>query len=384
MLRRNLFTQLCQITYPLIQAPMSPVTSPELVATVSNAGGLGSIAGARMTGEQLEKEIARVRSLTTNTFAVNLFISPDEHEFNRFLPLIESTRKELKNLLHSKRWSNFPIDIDAIVVQPPKNLYPEQIEVIFEQRIPLLSFTFGCVSDKIIERCKQLGILLMGTATTPHEAIYLQQKGCDAICLQGSEAGGHRGSFLTNDDETIEKSTIGLLSLLSQTKQFIDADSYPLVVAGGIMNGHDLANVLMSGASAVQMGTRFLTCDESKTLVPKHHQDLLLNAKNGIDRLRKTVLTRAYTGKPARGIQTAITDHFSNFNKQIIPVLPWQIQSQLVLPISQEAAKIGHTDFMQLWAGQNYTYCSSQPATTIVHQVIREAREIADHQLIIG
>ena len=261
-------------------------------------------------------------------------------------------------------------------VKPPKDLFPEQVEVILNEKVSVLSFTFGYLPDNIVRKCKQLDIRLIGTATTVKEAVFLKETGCDAVCLQGSEAGGHRGSFLTSDLETIEQSTIGLQSLLSQTTQFIDPTSYPLIAAGGLMDGYGLANAIISGASGVQMGTRFLTCNEITKLVPEAHRRLLLEAKNDINKLRPTVLTRAYTGKPARGIRTAITDHFcANENKENI-ILPWQIQSQLVLPLCKFAAETKQVDFMQLWAGQNYARCDSQSAAAIVNQVIEQAHNI--------
>ena len=144
-----------------------------------------------------------------------------------------------------------------------------------------------------------------------------------------------------------------------------------MIAAGGIMDGAGLVNALTSGASGVQMGTRFLACHESKKLVPEAHRRLLLEAKSDINEVRPTVLTRAYTGKPARGIRTMITDQFG---EKII--LPWQYQAQLVLPLCKYAAETKQIDFMQLWAGQNYTRCEDQSATEIIHQVIREAKEI--------
>ena len=380
MFGNNLFTKLCQIAYPLIQAPMSPLTSPELVASVSNAGGLGTIAAARMTGDQLQREIATVRSLTTKPFGVNLFIPPKDASAELSVRAIEQARKQLKELLKDKRLIDCSIDVDAIVVRPAKELFAEQVEVIFQERIPVFSFTFGCLSKKLIERGQQLDIRLVGTATTAQEAVFLKDNGCDAICLQGSEAGGHRGSFLSDDRDTIEQSTIGLQSLLSQTAQFIDPRSYPLIAAGGLMDGYGLVHALTAGASAVQMGTRFLTCDESAKLVPQAHRRLLLDAKHQIHQLRPTVLTRAYTGKPARGIRTAITDYFRTSDKTI---LPWQIQSQLVLPLCQFAAKSEQIEFMQLWAGQNYARCEQQPAGEIVQQVIDEARHILNDLSIL-
>jgi nitronate monooxygenase len=377
MFPKTLLTRLLNIQYPLIQAPMSPLTTPELVANVSNAGGMGTIAGARMTGEQLKHEIDQVRSLTDKPFGVNLFIPPPQSNISS--ETIHSVRTRLKQVIAEKKLINCNIDIDTLPVKPLKDLFPEQIEVIFKEKIPALSFTFGYLSDQIVQKCKQLNIRLIGTATTSQEAVFLKEKGCDAICLQGSEAGGHRGSFLTNDLETIEKSTIGLQSLLSQTTQFIDPTSYPLIAAGGIMDGYGLANAILSGASAVQMGTRFLTCHESIKLVPAAHRRLLLEAKNDINKLHPTVLTRAYTGKPARGIRTAITDYFHANKNQEDMILPWQIQSQLVLPVCKFAAETEQIDFMQLWAGQNYARCDEQSAATIVNQVIAQARDLLKH-----
>jgi nitronate monooxygenase len=352
---------------------MSPLTTPELVANVSNAGGMGTIAAARMTGEQLKHEINKVRSLTDKPFGVNLFISPPKSELSP--QSIDLARKQLKELLMNKKLINCNIDIDSLPVKPSKDLFPEQVEIILNEKVSVFSFTFGYLSDDIVRKCKQLGIRLIGTATTAKEAVFLKEKGCDAICLQGSEAGGHRGSFLTSDIETIEKSTIGLQSLLSQTTQFIDPSSYPLIAAGGIMDGYGLINAITSGASAVQMGTRFLTSNECTKLVPEAHRKLLLEAKNDINKLHPTVLTRAYTGKPARGIQTTITDYFDTRKDKEKIILPWQIQSQLVLPLCKLAAETKQIDFMQLWAGQNYARCESQSAATIVNQVIEEARD---------
>ncbi|CAF1474312.1 unnamed protein product [Adineta ricciae] len=348
---------------------MSPLTTPELVANVSNAGGMGTIAGARMTAEQLTNEIQQVRSLTDKPFGVNLFIPPRKTEISA--QVIDSVRKELKQLIAKGKLNDCRIDFDSISVKLSKDLYPEQIEIILKEKVPVLSFTFGYVSNEIIKKCKESNIRLIGTATTAKEAVLLKEKGCDAVCLQGSEAGGHRGSFLTNDLETIEQSTIGLQSLLSQTTQFIDPTSYPMIAAGGIMDGAGLVNALTSGASGVQMGTRFLTCHESKKLVPEAHRRLLLEAKRNINEVRPTVLTRAYTGKPARGIRTAITDQF-----QGKMMLPWQYQAQLVLPLCKYAAETKQIDFMQLWAGQNYARCEDQSATEIIQQVMREAKEI--------
>lgn len=376
MFPKTLLTRLLKIEYPIIQAPMSPLTTPELVANVSNAGGMGTIAAARMTGDQLKNEIYQVRSLTDKPFGVNLFIPSVPSQIS--MQAIDYVRKQLKQLLLDERLHNCNVDIDSLVVKQVPDLFPEQIAVVLNEKVSMLSFTFGCLPDHIIQKCKEGDIRLIGTATTAKEAVFLKQKGCDAVCLQGSEAGGHRGSFLTDDIETIEQSTIGLQSLVSQTIQFIDPKSYPLIAAGGIMDGYGLISAIITGVSGIQMGTRFLTCDESIRLVPEAHRQLLLDAKNDINKLRPTVLTRAYTGKPARGIQTAVTDHFRTRENRKTVILPWQMQSQLVLPLCKFAAETKQTDFMQLWAGQNYARCENQSAATIIGQVIHEARNLLE------
>ncbi|CAF0927509.1 unnamed protein product [Didymodactylos carnosus] len=365
LLPKTLFTKLLNIQYPIIQAPMSPLTTPELVANVSNAGGLGSIAAARMNRQQLKAEIDKVRLLTSKPFAINLFIPPSTPD-----TCTQDDVRVVKEVLNRilTRMNVTSIDMNKLkLINPPVNLYDEQIDVILQERISVLSFTFGYPSSDIISKCKKLRIKLVGTATTPRECLRLTEIGCDAICLQGSEAGGHRGSFLTKDKDTIEQSSIGLASLLSQCAQ--QSPPVPLIAAGGIMDAHGLISCLVLGASAIQMGTKFLTSDES-TLIPSAHKQLLLDPS----KIETTVLTRIYTGKPARGIYTQLIDEFKTMDPKHI--LPWNIQSQLALEISRYAAKHHQLDFMQLWAGQNYSKCEKKPAKQIVEDIIQEANKI--------
>ncbi|CAF3994447.1 unnamed protein product [Rotaria magnacalcarata] len=158
MFSKNLITRLLNIEYPLIQAPMSPLTTPELVASVSNAG----------------DEIRHVRSLTNKLFGVNLFIPSIQYDI---LPHeIDSVRKELKKLIVDKRLKNFSIYIDSIPVKLTKDIFSEQIEIVLNEKVSVLSFTFGCLSDDIVNKCKQLGIKLIGTATTTKEAVFLKHR----------------------------------------------------------------------------------------------------------------------------------------------------------------------------------------------------------------
>lgn len=170
MFPNTLLTRLCNVQYPIIQAPMSPITTPELVANVSNAGGIGTIAAARMTGEQLRNEIKQVRSLTNKPFGVNLFIPPIQFEISP--QTIDAVRRQLKQLLKDKKLINCNIDIDSIPVTSPKDLFPEQIQVILNEKVSIFSFTFGYLPDDIVRKCKQLGIRLIGTATTAKEAVF--------------------------------------------------------------------------------------------------------------------------------------------------------------------------------------------------------------------
>jgi len=254
------------LRFPIIQAPMAGgLSTPALTAAVGSAGGLGSIAGAQYSPEQLRTAIAEVRARTDAPFAVNLFAP---------LPGPATDRVGA--------WS----ELTGVPFAGPPNIpdVAEQLAVIAAERVPVFSFTFG------IPALDGVDAIRIGTATTLAEAVALERAGVDAVVAQGYEAGGHRGTFL----EPVDRSLFGTLTLLAQ---LVPAVSVPVIASGGIMDGRGIAAALALGAQAVQLGTAFLRCPEAGT--PDRHRDAL-----GGD----TIITRVLTGRAARAVRTPLID----------------------------------------------------------------------------
>ena len=400
---RTALTELLNIRFPIIQAPMSPITTAALVAAVSNAGGLGSIAAARMSPQQLQAEIRDVQRLTRLPFAVNLFVPKRTDPYTQ-----ADTQRNRDVLLHRVQREMYGDDASAPPPPPPPPqweaaafdasvaAFEKQVETLLQAGAPAFSWTFGIPSLAILQDCRRRGVRTMGTATTPLEAWTLAETGLvDAIIAQGSEAGGHRGSFLSNDRHTASRSSIGLFSLLQLLSRVVPP-SIPLIAAGGVMDGRGLLSSLLLGASGAQLGTRFMTATETSAL-PDAHRQLLLRAtepQGKVDgdaseaeqeqqRRRRhlaesyatTVLTRVFSGRAARGFRNDMVAAFDDEEGVEAggSVLPWQVQASQVQPYAKAAAERGDTRWMQLWAGQSYPLCSQQPAAEIVTQIMHEA-----------
>ncbi|HET8683936.1 MAG TPA: nitronate monooxygenase [Micromonosporaceae bacterium] len=251
---------------PIVAAPMAGGPStPHLAAAVSAAGGLGSVAGAMLAPEELRAAVAEVRSRTGAPFAVNLF-APLPPPSARGVPAwAAATGTRLPDPLPSAR-------------------FPDQLEVVIAERVPVFSFTFG------IPPLAGVQAVTIGTATTVAEAVALERAGVDAVVAQGYEAGGHRATFLG----PVDRSLVGTLALVPAV---VDAVSIPVIASGGIMDGRGIAAALALGAQAVQLGTAFLRCPEAGTR-PAHREAL------GQD----TAVTRVLTGRHARAVRTALVD----------------------------------------------------------------------------
>jgi nitronate monooxygenase len=200
-------------------------------------------------------------------------------------------------------------------------------------------------------------MLLIGTATTVDEAVALEKSGADAIVAQGSEAGGHRGTFAGN----FESGMIGGISLVPQV---VDAVRVPVIASGGIMDGRGIVAALALGASAVQMGTAFLTCDESG--VPDAYREAILNAHE-----HDTRVTRAFSGRPARGIQNRFMNEVE-LTGEDEAILPFPIQNALTRPLRTAAAKQGRAEFLSLWAGQGVRLARRQSAAELIARLAKE------------
>jgi len=339
-------TKLLKIALPIIQAPMAGATTPELIAAVSNSGGLGSLAAGYLTADEMRIAIRQIRKLSNKPFAINLFIPEKHYATNK---QVDQARKAVQA---SCEELNYVIDLIKQPYAPP---FEEQMAVILEEKIPIFSFTFGLPPDNWIEKFKKNHIKLIGTATTLQEAKMLEEHEIDLIVAQGSEAGGHRGTF-------IGKAEDGLTNISSLIPLLVDQINIPIIAAGGIMNAQNILSLLTLGASAIQMGTIFLTCTESG-IHPLYKKALLTSIHD------TTTLTRAFSGKLARGITNKFINRMQTHEATI---LDYPIQNALTTPMRKEARKQSCIDFMSMWAGQAAYLCKELSAAQLIDELQHE------------
>jgi nitronate monooxygenase len=342
----NKFLQRLGIEHPILLAPMAGAGgTPELAAAVANAGGLGAWGGAYAKPDDIAATIRRIRQLTQRPFNINLFAGGYE------------TRKvDPQPMLAIVRDAHARLGLAPPLLPPvPADPFDAQLEAVLEERPPVFSFTFGMPSAAQIAALKKRGIAVMGTATTVQEARQLQQAGVDAIAAQGAEAGAHRGSFAA----PFEDSMIPLAVLVRE----ICASIALLVIAsGGIMDGRDVAKAMALGAAAVQLGTAFLPCPESGA--PPAHKRALLEAKTDA-----TIITRAFSGRPARGLTNAFIAMVAGKEDSI---LPFRQQNDLTRPMRNAAGQQGIADFISLWAGQGVARSRTMPTADLVKTLVGE------------
>lgn len=342
-LKNKILEKLC-VTYPIIQAPMAGgITTPELVSSVSNSGALGSFAAGYLKPNEIKKSIYKIKRLTAKPFAVNLFI-PEAHQ---------ATENELQSACRDIQNACLELGVDIPPILPPyAPNFDEQILCLLENNISIVSFTFGILSDERIAFLKNKNIKLIGTATHLQEARLLEKAGVDIVVLQGIEAGGHRGTFV-DDVEAHQQSVLDLVSEISSSI------SIPVVAAGGIMSCEDIKRVMKAGASGVQIGTAFLTSYESGASEP-YKKALLSQTKN------RTVLTRVFSGKYARGITNTFIDRMKHKC-----VLDYPIQHVLTASMRKVAAEKNNPEFMSLWAGEGAFHCVETTASELIEQLIK-------------
>lgn len=341
------------IRWPIIQAGMAGgTTTPELVAAVSQAGGLGTLGAGYMSGEQIRTAIRAIRTLTDRPFAVNLFI-PEEGAADDQTSPGENVRRVMNE---ARRRLGIPENPDPGKAADP---FEEQMAAVLEERVPVFSFTFGRLDAGYLAACKERGICVIGTATTVREGLALQESGCDMVVAQGSEAGGHRGSFLPDSPQN----QIGLMALLPQ---MADRLTIPVIAAGGIMDGRGIAAAFMLGAEAVQLGTAFLLTEESGAH-PLHKQAVLASTDES------TMLTRAFSGKAARGVANSFMEKLAPYNDEI-PAYPWQ--NAHTRDIRQAAAKQGRTEYLSMWAGQAGSLGRPLRAEQLLEKLVAETEEL--------
>lgn len=303
-----------------VVAPMAGGPStPELVAAVSEAGGAGFLAGGYLSGQQLGEDIESLRSLTDAPFGVNLFV-PEEPQVT-----------DEVHAYHSLLRQEFP-QLEIPEPYPNDDRFAEKLEVAIELGVPVISFTFGFPDGEVVARLKRSGIGVFATVATAEDARVAASGGAEAIICQGPKAGGHRAMF----DQTAPEPGLSLAELLGAVRPL----GLPMIAAGGISTREDALAALNAGADAVAAGTLFLCAEEAGTNVP-YRQALLAGR-------RDTELTRAYSGRLARGL---VTEFMTRHAKA--PAC-YPCINAMTKPIRGAATARGDADRMSLWAGQDY------------------------------
>jgi nitronate monooxygenase len=333
-----------ELRHPIVLAPLAGgASTPELTAAVSEAGGLGFLAGGYLSADALEERIARVRELTDAPFGVNLFFPGDP---NMETPGLEEYLGRIGP--EANRYG-------AGLGEPEydDDSYAEKLELVVALRPAVVSFTFGCPAAVEIARLREAQIEGWVTVTSPAEARVASGVRADALVVQGAEAGGHQASFADTDEEPL--STLVLIRLVAQDTRL------RLVAAGGLTDGPGVAAALVAGAEAAQLGTAFLRADEAGT-EPAYRDALATSAPTG--------LTRAFSGRRARGIVNRFQSEHSSAAPSAYPHVHYA-----TAPLRAAARKQDDADGFNLWAGQAHELARTGPAGEIVRSISEGARK---------
>jgi len=340
------------IAHPLVQAPMAGATSPALVAAVSNAAALGSLGAGYLSPQAILDHAAQIRARTGRPWSINLFVLPDD-----FAPdpaQVERARARLDALMARE---GLAVRTTLPAQWAPR--YTDQFAALCEARPAAASFTFGLPTAAQMGELKRRGIAVIGTATTVAEARAWAAHGADAVCVQGAEAGGHRGSFLPGADAAM----VGLFALLPTVVRAL-GPGVPVIAAGGIMDGHGMRAAQALGAAASQLGTAFLACPEC-TIAEPWKRDL-----PGADDERITLI-RSFSGRTARGLRNRFVEAMEPFADELPP---YPILNALTAPLRRAAAEAGRGDLMSEWCGQAASLVRPLPAAELVATLVDEYR----------
>jgi nitronate monooxygenase len=331
-----------RLEHPIVQAPLGGGPStPALAAAVSEAGGLGFLAAGYRAPDAVRADIAELRALTGRPFGLNLLAPPGPPADPA---AVERYAAELAG--EAERYGAEPgaprHDDDA---------WEEKLAIATEVGVPVLSVTFGCPDAPVVERLRQAGVEVWLTVTTPEEARQAADAGADALIVQGIEAGGHRASFGGAPGD------LGLLALIQLVRESVEL---PLVATGGIATGPAVAAVLAAGAQAAALGTAFMLTPEAGTS-PAH--------RDALKRRGRTALTRAFTGRTARGIENRFMREHEAGAPEGYPDV-----HHVTAPLRAAAREQGDADGFHLWAGQAHPLALELPAGELVRRLAGEAR----------
>jgi nitronate monooxygenase len=329
------------IELPIVQAPMAGVQGSALAVAVSNAGGLGSLPCAMLGVDALRKELAAVLAQTPKPFNVNFFCHSQ--------PDPDPEREAAWRSTLSRYFAEYEIDAASIPAGPGRAPFSDELADVLEDFKPaVVSFHFGLPPERLLARVRSWGAKILSSATTVDEARWLETHGADAVIAQGIEAGGHRGSFLSND-LSAQPGTFALVP------QIVDAVRIPVIAAGGIADARGVAAAMALGAAGVQIGTAYLLCPEATT-------SAVHRAAMKSDDARFTAVTNLFTGRPARGIVNRIMRELGPMSPAA-PAFP--LATSAIAALRAKAESQGSGAFSPLWAGQNVSGCREVSATVL-------------------
>lgn len=348
-------SEILGIDYPILQGPFGGnLSSVELVAAVSNAGGLGGYGAYTLSGQEIAEVDKQIKAATNKPYNINLWVSETD------APNGEATDEQYEHASELFK----PYFDEAGIPLPPKPVpfklrFENQLQAIFDIHPKVFSFMFGTLPADVMEQCRRLGIVTVGAATTLDEAVALEATGVDMVIASGFEAGGHRPSFLA----PAEASTTGTFVLLQLIK---DKVKTPVIAAGGIASGRGVAAALTLGADAAQIGTAFLAVDESGAL-PIHRQMLFSDAA------KYTTLSRAFTGRLGRGITSRIAKDLIGKEAGF---LPFPLQTTFMSPLRKAALDQQKWDMILFWGGQIAPILKHTKAKDLMRSIIEDTTKI--------
>jgi nitronate monooxygenase len=346
---RTDFLELLGITHPIIQAPMSGFAPPALAAAVCNAGALGSMGCGPLPPAMAREQVATLREATNRPFNLNFFV----HDHPPINPR-ETARVRAKLAPY---FDEFGLGAVPEPTEPFPTFDKERLGLVLEFRPRVVSFHFGLPEKSAVRKIKEAGCIILSSATTVAEARSLEANGADVIIAQGFDAGGHRGSFSGSPGA-------GMVGTMALVPQIVDAVRVPVVAAGGIADGRGIAAAFALGASGVQMGTAFLACPEA-TVSPLYRAQLRAATDE------TTVLTRAFTGRPARAMRNRFVSEMADTKP-----LGFPLQASLTGPLSQLPNDEARAAFLPFWAGQAAPLLRDLPARELVEKLVAEAQPI--------
>ncbi len=369
------FCKLLGIAQPLIQAPMAGVQGSSLAIAVSEAGGLGSLPCAMLSPEQICAEIQAIRAATRQPYNLNFFCHTPPPE-----RVASPEREAAWRKLLAPYYAEHGIDAASIPAGAGRAPFSEALcDLIEPFQPPVVSFHFGLPDAKLVARVKAWGAVVLSSATTVAEAQWLEAKGVDAIIAQGVEAGGHRGVFLRTNERGVHtglsetfpqdwrnelSSQQGTFALLPQIAASV---KLPVIAAGGIATAQGVQAAFALGASAVQIGTAFMLCNEATTSA-LHRVALAHSAAH--PEQHHTQLTTLFTGRPARGITNRLMRELGAIHPA---APPFPTSTTAIAPLRAAAEKASLVDFSPLWSGQNASGCKAAPAEQLLRELMQDA-----------